>query len=830
MEKELSKMSSAAALNENEKANQEGVRIPRMMMQDNTHRGKPLPVDIDVVIDYCQGEKIHEIVREVREAASRGDTEGKRKAKNKAAVVVPMACNMRNDGKRKKENATPGGLNVCDFDDVEKPYDIYTQQIKGREKETGIVWVHCTISGHGLHIYFLRKKGESIGAGQKRIVEALGLDQYYDAKCTDGGRCAYLSVWEDTYYIDKESFEFALTEENKQTVVEWLEIDQAESRAVKNPQPSKKETTTNNMNNKENRENKKKLYTIMQNNIIGGGNSPVVYSATQTWPSTYNGIEYQTIIDSYLRCMDGEGTIKEGERNNKYFMLACGMKYVLPQGEGLLSVLPDCGLSEEERRVCINSALNYGIDDTKMPRSFRLVLQTLKAERKNEESTSAQEEVADEFTEEVSAGVRPEYALPAQVELLLRNLPDIFTEPVLFSLFPAWGTLCTGLRFKYNGKTQSFSFLSLCVGDPASGKGNIMDAVDAVIAPLREQTELYYAAQKKYEKELKIYMATGGTCAAPTEPEGCIRVVSGRTSLGKLLQYIDAADGAHILQLSREFRVYIDSIKKDWGPSVQLYNHSFHNEYDGSDYMSKDSYTGQVRVYLNGSYTGTKDCTLWLSDNHHTGVDTRFLVSSLPKEFAQEALEVEEYSEDEMAKISAISRQMIVKEGQIYCPWIDKAAKAWREEKRETALATGSKVIDYFMNRDADLFARMGYMLSVMYGCELHSIDEQASNDDKEKAATAWARYLTDYLLYQQFVYFGNSIENSKEITYKVPKIPHVYNALPEEFTTAEFRAVCEKYGSSYKDNTKTGIDSWILDGWCVKLGYGKYKKIKKNA
>lgn len=216
MEKELSKMSSAAALNENEKANQEGVRIPRMMMQDNTHRGKPLPVDIDVVIDYCQGEK--------------------------------------------KENATPGGLNVCDFDDVEKPYDIYTQQIKGREKETGIVWVHCTISGHGLHIYFLRKKGESIGAGQKRIVEALGLDQYYDAKCTDGGRCAYLSVWEDTYYIDKESFEFALTEENKQTVVEWLEIDQAESRAVKTPQPSKKETTTNNMNNKENRENKKIIY------------------------------------------------------------------------------------------------------------------------------------------------------------------------------------------------------------------------------------------------------------------------------------------------------------------------------------------------------------------------------------------------------------------------------------------------------------------------------------------------------------------------------------------------------------------------------------------
>ena len=41
---------------------------PRIMMQSKTYKGKPLPVWIDDVIEYCQGDKIHEIVKKVREA------------------------------------------------------------------------------------------------------------------------------------------------------------------------------------------------------------------------------------------------------------------------------------------------------------------------------------------------------------------------------------------------------------------------------------------------------------------------------------------------------------------------------------------------------------------------------------------------------------------------------------------------------------------------------------------------------------------------------------------------------------------------------------------
>ena len=333
--------------------------------------------------------------------------------------------------------------------------------------------------------------------------------------------------------------------------------------------------------------------------------------------------------------------------------------------------------------------------------------------------------------------------------------------------------------------------------------------------------------EKKYKKDIKEYKKTG-TGAVPEEPEGCQRVVSTNISRGRLLECIDEADGKHILQTSTEFREYIDNFRKDYGPQVQMYNHAFHNEYDGSDFMSEDAFSGNVKVYFNGSYTGTTDCMYWLSQNHHTGIDTRWLVSELPKEFAAEPLEVEEYSEEDLAQIANISRQLTGKGGYIYCPWIDSAAKAWREKKRQICLQTGSKAINYFMNRDTALYARIGYMLSVLYGCELHSPIDQHINSDKEKAATEWAGSFTDYLLAQQLKFLGESIETKQETDYKAPKMPkNIYNALQEEFTTTEFRDICRKIGSSYETNTNKLLGAWVKNGCCIKLGQGKYKKTK---
>lgn len=133
------------------------------------------------------------------------------------------------------------------------------------------------------------------------------------------------------------------------------------------------------------------------------------------------------------------------------------------------------------------------------------------------------------------------------------------------------------------------------------------------------------------------------------------------------------------------------------------------------------------------------------------------------------------------------------------------------------------------MNRDANLFARMGYMLSVLYGCELLSAIDPPVNSEKEQSATAWARYFTDYLLAQQMKFFGTSIETREEINYHAPRKVEIYNALPEEFSTAELVDVCIKNNSSYAKNTNKLTGPWVKNGYCENVGRGLYRKIKQK-
>lgn len=140
---------------------------PRIMMQRKVTEGKPLPVWIDTVIEYMQSKEIHEIVKNVHEADARGDDTIKKKEKLKAAVVLPNACFMGNDGSRKKENAFPGGIDCADCDNIANPLAIYTEKIRGREEGLGIVWVHRTISGKGLHIILCGKRMKLSRKGKK---------------------------------------------------------------------------------------------------------------------------------------------------------------------------------------------------------------------------------------------------------------------------------------------------------------------------------------------------------------------------------------------------------------------------------------------------------------------------------------------------------------------------------------------------------------------------------------------------------------------------------------------------------------------------------------
>ena len=72
----------------------------------------------------------------------------------------------------------------------------------------------------------------------------------------------------------------------------------------------------------------------------------------------YRGIPYGEIVEQLMISTGNGGGAEVGERNTVYFSLACYMRYICDFDAGLLlRVLPDFGLSEQERRQAISSAI-----------------------------------------------------------------------------------------------------------------------------------------------------------------------------------------------------------------------------------------------------------------------------------------------------------------------------------------------------------------------------------------------------------------------------------------------------------------------------------------
>ena len=74
---------------------------------------------------------------------------------------------------------------------------------------------------------------------------------------------------------------------------------------------------------------------------------------------SYRGLNYSDIVSQLLIAIGNCGGAEIGERNTVYFTLASYMRYICDFNPDLLfRVLPDFGLSVQERRQVISSAIS----------------------------------------------------------------------------------------------------------------------------------------------------------------------------------------------------------------------------------------------------------------------------------------------------------------------------------------------------------------------------------------------------------------------------------------------------------------------------------------
>ena len=111
-------------------------------------------------------------------------------------------------GAWRKQSATRlTGLVVMDIDHVEKPREVFQNEImkECKNEKNGILLVYVTPSGHGLKIVFkARLDWGNLIDNQHAMAQVLGVE--VDESCKDASRMSFICKESDILYLDKEPY------------------------------------------------------------------------------------------------------------------------------------------------------------------------------------------------------------------------------------------------------------------------------------------------------------------------------------------------------------------------------------------------------------------------------------------------------------------------------------------------------------------------------------------------------------------------------------------------------------------------------------------------
>jgi len=663
----------------------------------------------------------------------------KQALKKRLPVIMPHAASFRN-GKRISADATPSGLAMLDVDHVEEPREWWNSLSKRAStahlKAIGIYLIAITASGKGLRIIGARQPGESIEAAQMRLASVLGIDEY-DAVTKDLARASYVVPRDYILYCDE-----ALFEEQQDSA-------------------SKMPSTEHPL-------------------------------ALPPAGLCYKGIAYKDIIEQLMIGIGAADGAEVGERNTVYFSLACYMRYICDYDAVLLlKVLPGFGLSEQERKQAIASAIGRP-RKSEMP----IVLQSAIAVCEREQSAvSNQQSLISKATDMAM----PE--LPRLLKLVCKRLPEEYRPAMIIASLPILGTLATKIRFEYlDRQEQSLSFFACITAPAASGKSFIRKPLDLLLTPINEQDAIEREKEQAYKDKLR---ASKNSKNQPEDPHACPRNNGVAISIAKLLQLLTYAEGKHLIGIGEEMDTLVKSERAGvWSQKSDIYRLAFDNAEYGQAYMSDTSFNAHIKVYYNLLLTGTPNSMRRFFKDLENGLATRVCFAQLPDTSFTEIPVFAPYSESEKAEIVRWARQLDAEQGTIACPQVGTVIAEWLEKKRQQAIDADSHSMDTLRRRAGVIGFRAGMLC---YLLERHKYT---------KVVRDFAEWVAEYVFRNQMELWGEQME--QELCGALDAISEkgaassLLSLLPKEFTTGDLI----KLRARKNQSVKTAAISMVLNRW----------------
>ena len=760
--------------------------------QESVSKGTPKPCTPEIWDQLIDSPEVSNICRRIAalDPSAPDYNDRKQALKRRLPIIIPHAASFKN-GKRISADAIPSGLAMLDVDHVDNPRDWFNSLNTQLLSDNRIYLVAITASGKGLRLIGERQESESIEAAQLRIAQSLGI-QEYDAVTKDLARASYIVP---------------------RDYILWIYADGLFSSSIAsglNPDNGSPEPPASSFASDAIRQLALPPHVDQSISPQDGLSAQAVCTLSGEAGLCYRGIPYADIIEQLMVATGNAGGAIVGERNTVYFSLANYMRYICDfNADLLLRILPDFGLSEQERRQAISSAIGR-------PRKSQIpvVLQSSIAICERELSSAARGVSAEKSTD------LPLPELPRLLKLVCRRLPEDYRAAMIIASLPILGTLATRIRFEYlDRQEQSLSFFSCITAPAASGKSFIRKPLDLLLTPINEQDAIEREKEQAYKEKLR---ASKNSKNQPEDPHACPRNNGVAISIAKLLQLLTYAEGKHLIGIGEEMDTLVKSERAGvWSQKSDIYRLAFDNAEYGQAYMSDASFNAHIKVYYNLLLTGTPNSMKRFFKDLENGLATRVCFAQLPDTSFSEIPVFAPYTESERAEIIRWARQLDAEQGTLVCPQLNTVISDWLEKKRQQAIDADSHSMDTLRRRAGVIGFRAGMLCYLL------------ENRKFTKTVSSFAEWVAEYVFRNQMELWGEQME--QELTGALDIISgergsasSLLALLPQEFATADLIKLRARKGQSV---TPTSINS-LLCRWrklnrIDKTADGKWKRLK---
>ena len=558
----------------------------------------------------------------------------------------------------------------------------------------------------GGHAVFEREKGKTVLENQVRIATMLkcemdtsahDINRVYFTTTSDGEDLLFLSprLFKDAYDEAAVAAEGKVLEERERYGQE--ELPEGAHKANKHYEPWKEEFKKDSQGSFKSQELENSRISSSSAASSPAGSSASSSSASQ---DNYLGIPYREIIKKWWQLYNDGQEPMRSNRNTLTFELAVNLRHICGFDRNLLAQIIPCydGFPEQEKRACINSALNEKI--TQMPKRLKDVLAALRQEKLKQGASNGN---ADEDSEALVNALDEANAkddlfyydalpkMPQGVRDSISAVGPALAMPVITAICPAIGMLATGVKVSVHGKMNSLNLISYIAGDFASGKGSIDPVVDTWTSEVKQMDKMYQQQEDEWRAKKR---AAKNKKEQPEEPKLPVRCLTLNNTVANLAERLANTEGKHAFSFTPE----ADTVAQKWKSAMSDFSVMLRQAYDGTSYEREARSADAVNVHIehllwNVVMCGTPDALYRVVNNYTDGFQSRIVVARTPDNtFTPLTDNLFVLTETQREHIRQIAHLLPLMEGEVVLPKLENKGREWLEQIRLETMKNDDKV------------------------------------------------------------------------------------------------------------------------------------------